>query len=179
MTTALLIIDVQQALCTGEHATFDAAGTIARINLVSARARAAGVPVVLVQHEEASGPFAHGSPGWALAQGLDVQPTDLRVRKTTPDSFHSTDLPALLQHLGVRRLVVCGMQTDFCVDTTTRRALAMGHPVTLVSDGHTTVDNGVLSAAQIAAHHNTTLSHIGSFGPRVTLVPAAHVQFAG
>lgn len=177
MSTALLIIDVQQALCSGEHATFDAAGTVERINQVSARARAAGVPVVLIQHEAASGPFAHGSPGWALAQGLDVQPADSRVRKTTPDSFHGTTLPTLLQSHGVRHLVVCGMQSDFCVDTTTRRALAQGYPVTLVSDGHTTVANGVLSAAQITAHHNTTLANISSFGPRVTLVPAAQVRF--
>ena len=179
MTTALLIIDVQQALCSGEHATFDAAGTVERINQVSTRARAAGVPVVLIQHEAASGPFAHGSPGWALAQGLDVQTADWRVRKTTPDSFHGTDLPTLLQSHGVDSLVVCGMQSDFCVDTTTRRALALGYPVTLVSDGHTTVDNGVLSAAQITAHHNTTLANISSFGPRVTLVPAVQVQFRG
>ena len=177
MTTALLIIDVQQALCTGEHATLDAAGTVERINQVSARARAAGVPVVLIQHEAASGPFAHGSPGWALAQGLDVQPADWRVRKTTPDSFLCTDLPTLLQSHGVRHLVVCGMQSDFCVDTTTRRALALGYTVTLVSDGHTTVANGVLSAAQISAHHNTTLANISSLGPRVTLVPAAQVRF--
>lgn len=177
MPTALLIIDVQQALCSGEHTTFDAAGTIARINQVSAQARAAGALVVLVQHETATGPFAQGSPCWELAQGLTVQPSDMRVRKTTPDSFQGTELPALLQHHGVDRLVVCGMQSDFCVDTTTRRAMALGYPVVLVSDGHTTVDNAVLSAAQISAHHNATLANISSFGPRVTLTPAADMKF--
>lgn len=64
------------------------------------------------------------------------------------------------------RLVVCGFQSEFCVDTTTRRALALGYPVTLVADGHSTTDNGVLSAAQISAHHNATLTNIVSFGPR-------------
>ena len=152
MPTALLIIDVQQALCSGEHTTFDAAGTIARINQVSAQARAAGALVVLIQHETATGPFAHGSTGWALAQGLTVQPSDVRVRKTTPDSFQGTELPALLQRHGVDRLVVCGMQSDFCVD------------------------NPVLSAAQISAHHNATLANISSFGPRVTLSPAVDVK---
>jgi hypothetical protein len=39
------------------------------------------------------------------------------------------------------------------------------------------VDNGVLSAAEISAHHNTTLANIGSFGPRVTLPKAAEVRF--
>ena len=42
--------------------------------------------------------------------------------------------------------------------------MALGYPVVLVSDGHSTVDNGVLSAAQISAHHNKTLASIESFG---------------
>jgi nicotinamidase-related amidase len=61
------------------------------------------------------------------------------------------------------------------VDTTTRRALALGYPVQLVSDGHTTMDSAVLSAAQIIAHHNETLANITSFGPRAVAVPAAEV----
>ena len=42
---------------------------------------------------------------------------------------------------------------------------------------HSTVDNGVLSAAEISAQHNTTLANIGRFGPRVTLTKAAEVRF--
>ena len=55
----------------------------------------------------------------------------------------------------------------------------LGYPVVLVSDAHSTLDNGVLTAAQIAAHHTTTLAHLESFGPRVTPVAAAEVRFAG
>jgi len=54
--------------------------------------------------------------------------------------------------------------------------LALGYPVILVSDGHSTVDNKVLSAAQISAHHNETLASIESFGPRVRAVPASEVR---
>ena len=43
------------------------------------------------------------------------------------------------------------------MDCTVRRALALGYLVVLVSVAHSTVDNGVLSAAEISAHHNTTL----------------------
>lgn len=52
MATALLIIDVQRALCSGEYACFEINRVIENINHLSTRARIAGVPVVFIQHEE-------------------------------------------------------------------------------------------------------------------------------
>ena len=176
MTTALLIIDVQQILCSGEYEAFEFKRVIDRINLVARKVREAGAAVVVIQHESVGGPMDYGSEGWKLAPGLEALPTDTYVRKTATDSFHNTDLQAVLQARGVKTLVIGGLQSEFCVDTTTRRALALGYPVTLISDGHSTLDNAVLSAAQISAHHNETLSHITSFGPRAKAVPASEVQ---
>jgi nicotinamidase-related amidase len=176
MSTALLIIDVQQALCSGKYQAFDAERVIERINLVSRKARAAGAPVVVIQHESQGGPLDHGTDGWKLADGLDVRSTDIYLRKKATDSFHNTELQSVLQARGVTKLVICGLQSEFCVDTTTRRALALGYPVTLVSDAHSTMDNAVLSASQISAHHNETLANISSFGPRVTATPAGQVH---
>jgi nicotinamidase-related amidase len=173
MTTAVLVIDVQQVLCTGADVAFDIIGVIERINAVGAKARAAGAPVIFVQHEEADGSFKFGSDGWQLGSGLVTRAGDMRVRKTTPDSFNRTELHALLRARGITHLVICGLQSDFCVDTTVRRALALGYEVVLVADAHSTVDNGVLSAAQIIAHHNITLSNITSFGPRARLTLAS------
>ena len=128
MTQALLIVDMQRALCTGEEAAFGIDDVLQRINAVAGQARAAGVPVVLVQHED-DGPLVQGSEGWQLADGLTVDASDLRVRKTRPDSFHGTALQALLQERGVEQLVVCGLQSDFCIDASVRCAIALGYPV--------------------------------------------------
>lgn len=177
MTTALLIIDIQQGLCFGELPTYDFDGVLRRTNELAARARDAGLPVILVQHEEERGPLQFGTDGWQFAHGFDALPTDLRVRKTTPDSFHRTQLQALLDERGIRSLIVCGLQTDFCIDTTVRRALALGYDVTLVADGHSTTDNDVLGAQQIIAHHNATLRYLNSFGGRMAVVPAAQVAW--
>lgn len=178
MTSALLVIDVQQGLCAGRWAVWNADRLVERVNLVTARAREAGRLVVLVQHEEDDEDgLRHGSAAWQLAEGLVTAPGDLRVRKRASDAFHETDLDATLRARGIRDLVICGAQSEMCVDSTTRRALALGYPVTLVSDGHSTLDNGVLQAPQIVAHHNAALSSIGSYGPRVRLVPAAEVRF--
>lgn len=176
MKSALLIIDVQQALCSGPWAVFDVDNVVDRINAVAVKARAAGMPVVLIQHEEADGPLQFGSVGWQLYERLDVHPQDVRVRKTATDSFHHTPLQELLQARSIENLIICGLQSEFCVDSTVRGALAHGYPVTLVLDGHSTLDNGVLRAAQISAHHNATLVNLGSYGPRVTALAASAID---
>ena len=177
MHTAVLVIDVQQGLCEGPDAAHDCPGTIERINAVTHRARVAGVPVFFVHHESSAGYLEHGSPEWQLATGLQVQAGDRRIRKSTPDSFLRTGLHEALQTLGVKDLVVCGMHTEFCVDTTTRKALALGYPVILVSDAHTSAGNAAISPQQVIAHHNVTLTNISSFGPRVTAMAHDAVRF--
>jgi len=176
MKTALLVIDIQTALCRGKWAMHEVDRVIERINQVAAKARAAGAPVVLIQHESEGEPLRFGSAAWQLDARLEVDRADLRVRKTATDAFHKTELQALLQARGVDRLIVCGLQSEFCVDSSVRGALAHGYPVVLVSDGHSTRDNGVLSAAQITAHHNLTLANLDSYGPGVELIAAAQVR---
>jgi nicotinamidase-related amidase len=170
MTTAVLVIDVQQGLCEGEHAAFESQQVVGRINQVSTKARSAGGVVVFIQHESDSGYLEFGTDAWQLARGLQVEAADVFLRKTTPDSFHRTELEQVLKKLSVTDLVVCGMHTEFCVDTTTRRALALGFPVILVGDAHTSEGNQHLSANQVIRHHNETLANISSFGPRVRVV---------
>lgn len=175
---ALLVIDVQQGLFAPEPQPANAADVIARINQLTERARAQGVPVVFVQHEATEGEhFRHGSEAWALESGLVVADTDLLSRKTTPDSFHRTDMEATLKGKGVSHLVICGCATEFCVDTTVRRAAALGYDITLVSDAHTTHDKPHAAAAAITAHHNATLPSIRSFGVKIAAVPADEVKF--
>lgn len=176
MPVAVLVIDVQQILCSGEQAAHEVERVIDRINVVAGKARAAGALVVLIQHETRGGDMDYGTEHWKLAPALATHADDVRLRKTATDSFHGTELHALLQSRGITSLVVCGLQSEFCVDTTTRRAMALGYPVVLVADGHSTVDNGILSAAQISAHHNKTLASIESFGPRVRAITADEVR---
>ena len=170
MQPALLLIDVQQGLCEGPGAAWLTPQLIGRTNQLAQAARAASAPVVWIQHE-AQHELQHGSAAWQLADGLAPQAGDVFVRKTTPDSFNRTDLEALLRARGVDALIVCGMHTEFCVDTTCRRALALGWPVLLAQDAHTSAGNAVLQPEQVIAHHNATLTAISSFGPRVQTWP--------
>jgi nicotinamidase-related amidase len=176
MSSALLVIDVQNALCTGRWRAHDIDAVVSRINQVARTVRAAGGLVVFIQHEEDHDLMRYGSEGWQLYSKLVVNDGDLRVRKTACDSFFKTELRKILMQHEVDKLLVCGLQSEFCVDSTVRGALAQGYPVTLISDAHSTLDNGVLSAVQISAHHNATLSNISSFGPPVTCIPAHELR---
>ena len=176
-TSALIVIDVQNALFNPTPQPFEADVVIARINRLSTAARAAGVPVLWVQHERDKHALAHGSPGWALPDALHTEATDARWRKTTPDAFLRTGLGDWLTARGVQHLVVCGYASEYCIDTSTRRAAGLGFAVTLAADAHTTHDKPHASGAQIRAHHNATLPALTSFGVPIRALPSAEIRF--
>ena len=176
MATALLIIDVQQALCSGEYECFEINRVIENINHLSIRARIAGVPVVFIQHEDADGPLVYNTAGWQLAEGLENAPEDIRIRKTTPDSFYQTHLKDLLPREDYERLIICGLQTDYCINATVRQALKLGYDVVLASDAHSTVDNGNLSAEDIIAEHNKDLARLTGSVARIDVMPAGEIR---
>lgn len=177
MKSALIIIDVQRRLFDDEPRPYEADAVVERINVLARRARASMAPVVFVQHESAQGALIHGSEGWQLERGLAVETGDLFIRKTTPDSFLRTGLGEELAARGVGRLVICGYASEFCVDTTVRRAAALGFPVTIAADAHTTHDKEHASGRQIREHHNATLSNVTSFGPRIVAVKTDAILF--
>jgi nicotinamidase-related amidase len=174
--TALLVVDVQVGQI--ERPVFRGEEVLALIRGLLKRARAAGVPVVHVRHEAAEGElFERGSRGWEIHPSAAPDAGEPVVAKRAADAFHETGLREVLDGLGVRRLVVAGCRTDYCIDTTCRRATTLGYDVTLAADAHTTTDNDVLRAAQIIAHHNATLDDFGDESHAVTVRPAAEIEF--
>lgn len=171
--TALLVIDLQCGMFDGVRIPpiAGAAALLARVQAVLAAARAAGTRVVFVRHSAAPGrPLDPGTPQWPIHPAIAPLPGETIIDKRTPDSFRDTPLLAELTASGTKRLVVVGAQTELCVDTTCRRAASLGFDVVLVADGHSTWDNGVLTADQIIRHTNQTLS-----GWFVRTVPASRL----
>jgi nicotinamidase-related amidase len=174
-TTALLIIDVQVGIIEGFSA-YRGGDVLDQINVLRAKARASDVPIIYVQHDGGVGdPLEVNSEGWAIHPEIKPDKEDLIIRKRASDSFFETTLESELKARGIERLVIAGCQTEYCVDTTTRRAVTMGYDVTLVSDAHTTMDTNVLSAAQIIEHHNLLLNGFDAGSHAVTVKPADEV----
>lgn len=156
--TALLVIDVQVGNFEDSAPVFGGSDLLARIGHLIARARAAGVPVVYVQHRGPAGAVDEpGTPGWEIHSAITPVEDDIVVQKRHPDAFQDTDLHSKLEARGIRKLIITGIQTEYCVDTTCRRAYSLGYDVVLVKDTHSTWDTELLSAEQIIAHHNAVL----------------------
>ena len=172
MATALLLIDVQQAMFGPDEVCHAPDRLLEHAGNLLARARGAGVPVLHVQHCEAEGGFAHGSTGWQIHPAVAPRAGEPVVEKWACSAFYKTDLDAQLRAAGLRRLVIAGLQTEFCVDTACRVAQSLGYAVTLARDAHSTFDGPGLAADKIIDHHNRVLSGIVE-----RVVPAADIAF--
>ncbi|MEK3671148.1 cysteine hydrolase family protein [Paenibacillus sp. FSL R10-2771] len=158
MSTALLIIDVQEAMFAyPDMKLFDEEGVLERISSLLDKARLAGVPVIYIQHTEEEGEFVKGIPTWEISSRIAPQAGETIIEKTTPDSFHLTGLQEELERLGVTELIICGMQTDYCVNATSRRAHSLGYSSVLVKDAHSTFDDNHLTGEEIVKQHNDAL----------------------
>ncbi len=153
---ALLIIDVQMAMFTGETRVYRDEEVLNNIAAMLGKARSAGMPVIFVQHTiPGDDEFERGRPTWEIHPGIKPLANEDVVEKSYCDSFMKTDLESALKGKGITDLIIAGMQTEYCIDTSVRRAFSMGYRNILVSDAHTTYDSEELKAGQIIRHHNT------------------------
>lgn len=155
--TALVIIDVQVGFFSEEYAVYQAPQMLENFKRLIAMARQYDIPIIFMRHDEE--PEVDGP----LHPELDIQPSDIVIAKLTPDSFYHTALHETLQARGVQHLIIAGFQTEFCIDTTCRRARSMDYKVVLVKDAHSTFDfeDTPLLAAQTIAHHSQILEAFG------------------
>lgn len=173
--TALLVIDVQVGLMKDAHRRDEVLQHIASL-LESARASA--TPIVFVQHnDDPGGDLEANTPGWQIHPAVAPQEGETVVQKASPDSFYQTRLQKELEGRGIKRLVVTGAQTEYCVDTTARRAVSQGYDVLLVSDAHTTLDSKTLNAEQIIAFYNAASNGFWAGEHVVRVKPASEILF--
>ena len=154
---ALVVIDMQNAYCHPEgffarHAAdkLICARVIEPCALVVAAARRAGVPVIHAvkvslsekvptmsfHNTGRSGPGLMLQDSWeaAIVEGLRPAPGELVLQKLAYSAFHGTAADATLQRLGVKQLVVVGVTTSICVESTVRDAAQRGMDVYVARD---------------------------------------------
>lgn len=173
--TVFMIIDMQVNLI---EPAYQGREVLTRIATLLENARATRTPVIYIQHD---GPRGHGlevgTPGWQIHPMIAPQTDELIVHKRAPDAFHKTTLQQDLEARNIQHLIIVGGQTNYCIDTTARRATTCGYEVTLVSDAHTTYDNNYMSAAQTIAYHNDLLDGFTSDTCTIQVKPTHKITF--
>lgn len=160
--TALIIVDMQVGLLEDDnYPIFNKGQLISNINELISKARNTGTTVIFVRHTEGFGsPLEIHQPGWQISPEIQMTDNDIVIDKYTPDCFHKTPLIEVLQSKNITKLVIAGLQSEYCIDTTCRRSFTLGYDTVLISDGHSTCNSPILSADKIILHHNQVLSNV-------------------
>lgn len=181
MSRALIVVDMQNGFCHPAGslprlgmALAGAESAVRQAAVAVRQARAAAVPVIYTRHQyrpgradegqrlsdlsgdlAAMGGLAAGSWDADVVDELGAGPDDLYIDKVRFDAFLWTSLDPLLRGLGTESLVVCGVVTNICVESTVRAAFMRDYRVTLLADG---------CAAQTPRLHDLGVEVMGSCG---------------
>ena len=166
MKKALLVIDVQNGMFQEGNIVNEGEWLLNNIKILITRARFSKIPIFYIQHNGPVGhPLEYRTKGWEIHPEVIPNNQDMVIQKTTPDSFFKTSLDAELKNQGIDHVIITGIQTEACVDTTCRRAFSMEYKVTLASDTHSTWDSKDITAQQIIDHHNSVLRWFADVTP--------------
>ncbi len=167
--SAILVIDAQIGPMGG---AYEGSSVIKAINKTISKVRESSGIVAFIQHCHSSyEPLMKFNTGWGLHPDLDKCPEALVVEKESSDSFYETPLDDLMAENDVEHVYIPGIQTEYCVDTTSRVALSKGYSVTLASDGHTTGDS-YIPAQAVNDHHNKVLVNLAYPKPKIRVAPS-------
>ena len=164
--SVLVVIDVQQGFRDSEF--WGPGGNpeaLSNIASLVQHFRARKLPIVLVKHNSANpdSPLSPSSSGNALEPFLDGQ-RDVLVQKSVNSAFYGTpDLHLWLTKRNFRNLVICGITTNFCCETTARMAANLGYRTTFISDATDAFDlqlpsGETLPAAKVIEYTNANLA---------------------
>lgn len=162
MKKALMIMDMQIMPFIwkqyGGKQIYKEEELISKINELIEKARNSKTPIYYIMYtEQGDSMRVEGEPMWQVHPELNLQREDQMIIKYHADSFLETDLEKRLKTDEIEVITLCGIQTEFCIDTTVKTAYSKGYKVELMQDGHSTYDSELLTAEQIINHHNMIL----------------------
>ncbi len=150
---------------------------LSNITVLLSKARSSGIPVFFIQHDGPKGhPIEAETAAWAIHPSIPPLGEEPVIRKKASDSFYETRLADELQIRKISHLIIVGGMTEYCIDTTCRRAVTLGYDVTLVADAHLTRDTPVLTAPQIIAHHNLLLDGFAAGIHSIRVKPTGEIS---
>jgi len=161
--TALIVIDAQESFRHRDYwSDSDAPAFFDRMQALVSGAKARRIPIVQIFHVEPSGAFSLASGHVRTLAPLEID-ADVVFHKQRHSALIGSGLPVWLTERGIRRLIVSGIRTEQCCETTTRHASDSGFDVDFVSEATLTFamtasDGRTWSAAEIKARTELVLA---------------------
>jgi nicotinamidase-related amidase len=132
--TALIVIDVQESFRQRPYWREDGvAAYVQRQQALIDGARARGIPVVRIFHVEDEGAFSEASGFVVTLAPIRIEP-DVTFRKRRHSALVGSGLDVWLTEHGIRRVIISGIRTEQCCETTTRHASDLGYQVDYVGE---------------------------------------------
>ncbi|HEM5270653.1 TPA: cysteine hydrolase [Streptococcus suis] len=154
MKSALLVIDIQNLLVEEKTHAIEERLALWQDSLV--QARQAGLEVIHVRHHDQE--LVKGTADWEIHSTVAPLASEKIFDKTFNSAFKETGLHAYLQEQGIGKLIIMGMATNFCIDTTIKVAYELGYKVAVIRDGTTTGYSGKLDAEDLIDHYQNIWS---------------------
>ena len=159
--TALMVIDAQVNMFDPENPVHNAEGLLGNLKKLVYLARASGTHVIYVQNNGQPGePDETRTEGWMIHPELSIEDGDLIVQKHENDAFTNPELHSRLQQKGIKKLIIAGLQSEYCIAANVKKAHALGYEVVLVADSHSTYHSKSKSAEDISAAINDELKEL-------------------
>ncbi|WP_455794354.1 cysteine hydrolase family protein [Clostridium butyricum] len=167
MREVLILIDIQNMyFCEGDYKLYEPERAGKKAAEILEKFRMENKPVIHVKHNFKVDGMENGEYLLDFNEGVKPKKKEIIVSKNYPSAFLKTDLKKQLDKLKVDKLVIVGMMTHMCIDTTVRAAQNYGYKVTVIHDACTTKDlkwNGQTIDAQ-TVHDSIMASLQGTFG---------------
>jgi nicotinamidase-related amidase len=145
---AVLVIDMQQAIL--HEGPWQEERLVSCIEKVVLAAREMDFPIIYIRHNEPVGePLEPHTQGWEIDARIAPRAHDTIIDKHYNSAFKKTPLRAHLMNLGVEHLIVMGLQTEYCIDATIKSAFDLDYDVIIPIEGHSTVDQPMISAQNL------------------------------
>jgi nicotinamidase-related amidase len=156
--TLLLIVDVQNAIADQKPYLFGE--VLSNIKILLGKFRELKLPYIFIQHDDGIGSdLEKNTYGWEIVKEIAPLESDKVIPKRYNSAFKETALEKELIDMNIRELIVVGLQTEFCIDTTIRVAFEKGYKVIIPEKTNTTIDGKILSAKDIFEHHHTIFNN--------------------
>lgn len=163
-SAALLVLDMQQYFLEAESKAFVPASAklLAPVTALARRFREAGRPVYFTRHGDVDpesmmlrwwrGRIEPGSAEHELHPALEARPQEI-IDKSQYDAFHGSELAERLEQAGAEQLVLCGVMTHLCIESTARAAFVRAYPVSLAVDATASYNEALHTASLLTLGH--------------------------